>query len=248
MVTLPWYVKELLLPPADLLLLALFGLVALRRRPALGRACIGLALALLYLLSTPLVSTWLVRGVQVGEPLARFDHDVGAIVVLSAGAYRDAIEYGGNTVGGTTLERLRYGARLQRQTGLPLLVTGGLGFGSHPAIATLMAETLGEDFGVTPRWIETEAANTYQNAVNSAAILHPQGITKIYLVTHAWHMRRSVATFEAMGFEVVPAPIRTIRPPGFGLPHLVPTVANLGGSARAIHEWLGLAWYRIAYF
>ena len=248
MTTLPWYVKELLLPPADLLLLALFGLVVLRRRPALGRACIGFSLALLYLLSTPVVSIWLVHGVQVGQPLTRFDHDVGAIVVLSAGAYRHAIEYGGDTVGGVTLERLRYGARLQRRTGLPMLVTGGRGLAGHPSLAELMATALDESFGVSPRWVETAAANTYQNAVNSAAILRSQGIAKIYLVTHGWHMRRSVAAFEAVGLQVVPAPTRQVRPPGYTPPFFVPTVASLGDSARAIHEWLGLAWYRIVYF
>ena len=56
------------------LLLALFGLVVLRRRPGLGRACIGLSLALLYLLSPPVLGYWLVRRVRGGGLTPRSPH------------------------------------------------------------------------------------------------------------------------------------------------------------------------------
>ena len=247
MITLPWYAKQLLLPPADLLLLALFGLLVLRWRPRLGRACVVLALVGLYLLSTPAVANWLLRGVQAGAPLVELDADADAIVVLSAGAYGYALEFGGDTTSATTLERLRYAVRLHRRSGAPLLVTGGRGYGRHPPIGALMAEALMDSFGIAARWVETEAANTYQNAVNSAAILHPLGVTRVYLVTHAWHMRRAIAAFEALGFDVVPAPTRIAPPLAFSPPAFVPNAGSLGGSAIAIHEWIGLAWYRLAY-
>jgi uncharacterized SAM-binding protein YcdF (DUF218 family) len=40
-----------------------------------------------------------------------------AIVILGGGVRREAPEYGGATLGGITLERVRYGARLARTTG-----------------------------------------------------------------------------------------------------------------------------------
>lgn len=86
MFTVPWYVKSLLLPPASLLLLALFGALVWRWRPRLGRVCVALGVILLYALSMPVVSSWLVTGVQLGPPLAQYDHGAEAIVVLSAGA------------------------------------------------------------------------------------------------------------------------------------------------------------------
>ncbi len=46
-------------------------------------------------------------------------------MVLGGGRYRDAPEYGNDTVGEYTLVRLRYAAKLHRETGFPLLVTGG---------------------------------------------------------------------------------------------------------------------------
>ena len=45
--------------------------------------------------------------------------DAGAIVILSGGLRDYAPEYGGPTVNRVTLERVRYGARLARQSGEP---------------------------------------------------------------------------------------------------------------------------------
>ena len=47
-----------------------------------------------------------------------------------------------------SLERVRYAARLHRDTGLPLLVTGGRLFGETGDEATLMKQALTEDFTV----------------------------------------------------------------------------------------------------
>lgn len=245
---LPAFLKLLLLPPANIFLLAFFGLAILRWRPRLGRFLMGFALAALFALSTPLVGGALIRGVQAGDALTRFDHDTGAIVVLGAGNNRDAAEYGGDTAGSTSLVRLRYGARLNRLTGKPILVTGGWGSDLHLSEGEAMAQALEKSFRVAAQWVETQAANTYENAVKSASILHPLGITRIYLVTNGWHMRRAVAAFEAAGFEVVPAPTAILPEVRLSLASFIPSAGSLGASATALHEWLGLVWYRLAYF
>ena len=119
--------KQLALIPACLLIPALLLLLRVRRGgdPAWW-GCLTCCV-LLYAVSTPLVAGALVGPLQGrGPPL-----DVGAgtsgaqaIVVLSAEAV-PAPEYGGTTIGPVTLARVRYGARLHRATGLPILVTGG---------------------------------------------------------------------------------------------------------------------------
>ena len=245
---LPGFVKLLLLPPANLFLLALFGLIIRRWRPRLGRFLIGFSMLALYGLSTPLISGALLVGLGQGEALTRYDHDVGAIVVLGGGNTRHAAEYGGDTVGMTSLSRLRYGARLHRRTGKPLLVTGGWGYGDHPSEGEAMAQALEQSFGVAAEWIEIQAVNTYEQAANSAAILHPDDITRVYLVTSGWHMRRSAASFEAVGFEVIPAPTILMAPPEPTVAGLIPNADALRASATVFYETLGLAWYRLAYF
>ena len=61
--------RELILPPAGPLILALLGLLLLKVRPRLGRACLIAGLASLWLLSTPVVSDALTGLVELYPPL-----------------------------------------------------------------------------------------------------------------------------------------------------------------------------------
>ena len=93
--------------------------------------------------------------------------------------------------------------------------------------------------------LETDSRNTHDNAVNSAQLLKAQGMEQILLVTSAYHMRRSLALFEAQGLDVVPAPTdyqRLVAPQL--LPAWLPTVSNLYQSTDALHEIVGYWAYR----
>ena len=169
-------------------------------------------------------------------------------MVLGAGSYRDPPEYeGSDTVGRFTLERLRYAASLHRRTGLPLLVTGGRTFPGTPAEAAAMALSLKDDFGIGVRFVEDRSRNTADNAANSAQMLKGAGITQIVLVTHAIHMTRAVGAFESQGLKVVAAPtaISGSAPPGAAA--WLPTGAAFARSAAAVHEYIGLIWYRLRF-
>jgi len=236
----------LILPPAGPVLLALFGLwltgSANRRRRIGGRWLAGLSLFSLLILSLPPVGNALMAPLETyppvtGEQLRRAQ----AIVVLGGGAYY-APEYGGDTVGATTLERLRYAARLARATKLPLLVTGGAPFGGTPE-AESMREALAVDFGLKARWVETGSRDTAENASLSAPLLKAAGIARIALVSHAWHLPRAVPLFEKQGFEVIPAPV------GFssGSPTMPADFlpGSLGQSRDALNEYLGQLYNRL---
>ena len=70
------------------------------------------------------------------------------------------------------------------------------------------------EIGGDPEKLETEtrSTHTYTNALESARILQPQGVTQILLVSHPNHMRRAKWTFEKAGFTVFPAPIPWEQP------------------------------------
>ena len=243
--------KILLLPPGCLLVLAVAGLLTLRRWPRVGRSLLAGSLVLLYALSTPVCSGLLRHSLEKYPALTEGDlvADAEAIVVLGADEYSAAPEYRRNdTVGSLSLERLRYGAWLHRATGgLPVLTTGGRLHPRGTPVGETMATVLREEFGVPVRWIENASRNTYENAEFSVKILRNDGVEKIYLVTSASHMRRSVASFEAAGVEVVPAPTDLPSPIGPTVGDFVPLASSLHESSMALYEWFGLVWYHLAY-
>src|SRR5271167_203486 len=118
--------KNLILPPAGPLLLALLGLLLLKRRPAIARTCLILGLGSLWLLSTPIVGDLVTGLAEHYPPLDwRLAADAQAIVILGGGGQRAyAPEYAGPAAEPFLLERLSYGAFIARKTGLPVLVTG----------------------------------------------------------------------------------------------------------------------------
>jgi uncharacterized SAM-binding protein YcdF (DUF218 family) len=178
----------------------------MRRGPRVGRALAVTGVAGLLVLAMPIVAELLTRLVDTSTPFdVQAARSAKAIVILGGGVRRDAPEYGGDTLATLTLERVRYGARVARQTGLPVLVSGGSVLGGEPE-AKLMASSLEREFGVPVRWIEARSRTTRENAVFSAATLKREGIDRVVLVTHAFDTRRAVAEFEAQGLSVVLAP------------------------------------------
>jgi uncharacterized SAM-binding protein YcdF (DUF218 family) len=243
--------KILLLPPGSLLILAVAGLLTLRRWPVIGRSLLVASWVLLYSLSTPFCSGLLEHSLEKYPALAEDDlvDDAEAIVVLGADEYAPAPEFGQtDTVGQLSLERIRYGAWLHRATGgVPLLTSGGKLHPRGTPVGETMATALREEFGVPVRWVEGASTNTYENMKFSAEILRRAGIGKIYLVTSASHMRRSVATFEAGGFDVVPAPTNLPPPIRPVIGDFLPRAKSLHDSSQALYEWIGLVWYHLAY-
>ena len=229
----------------------LVGVVLRRWARGLGTLVILVAVVLLYGLSTPLVSTHLSAAVGDGIPLARPAAGDGAraIVVLGGDIRLGTPEYGGDTVGRLTLERLRYAARLQRETGLPILVTGGPISHSEISLAEAMKETLEDDFRAPVRWSDEQARSTFENARYAAELLGQDGIDQVYLVTHAVHMPRALEAFNHWGLEVTPAPtVLSLIGDHFSVFDVLPSTRALLASRYAIYEWVARQWYRSALY
>jgi uncharacterized SAM-binding protein YcdF (DUF218 family) len=239
--------KGLILPPTGLLLLALLGLALLGRHPRAGRALAVAATITLLALSTPIVSTALVRLLDDSPPLdlARAK-SAQAIVIPGGGVRRNALEYGGDTLGRLTLERVRYGARLAKQTGLPVLVTGGSVIGNTAPEATLMREALENEFGVKVGWVESRSRNTRENAAFSASILHSQGIRRVIVIAHSFDVRRTLQEFARADLEAIAAPTMLPSPDIDWPGDFLPGVANLQTSYYASYETAAIIWNRLA--
>ncbi len=235
-----------MLPPAGPLIVSLAGFVLMARRPRTGRAlALGGVVALL-LLSMPVVGALLLRGLDASTA---FDPSratgARAIVILGGGVRHSAVEFGGDTLGRLTLERIRYGARVAKTTGLPVLVTGGSRFGEGATEASLMRAALEQEFGVPVRWAEDRSRNTHENAQLSAAILKAEGIDRVVLVAHGFDMPRAIAEFADAGITAIPAATGISIGTTHTLLDLVPSLPALTNSYYALYEMMGEAVRRI---
>jgi uncharacterized SAM-binding protein YcdF (DUF218 family) len=232
--------SALFLPPTSLLLLSMLGLLLIRRRPRFGATLAWIGILSILVLSLPITASALMSITTTAPPLDYAAARGAQAVVVLGGGRRYAPEYGGETVSEWTLERVRYGAKVARELGLPILVTGGVVYGEGASEGELMAIALQTSFGISAKWIEGRSRDTHENAVFSAAMLRDAGIETIVLVTHDFHQRRSLAEFTAVGLRAIPAPV-TLAPQARDrtvLEHL-PNAGSLRLSALALHELLG---------
>ena len=227
------FLESLILPPGGIILLGLLGLMLSRR--FLGRFLIVLSLAALYMLSTPLVSEVLMTGLETYPALddkAISESGADGILVLGGGRYRDAPEYGQDTVNGIALVRIRYAAWLSRKTGLPVIPSGGIvSKKDEIAEGVLAAEILEKELGVKVAGIEQQSRNTWENAYMTRDLLDRLDIHRVFLVTHAWHMPRALERFQKAGVDAIPAPT--------GFVHKDPERAGFGPADRVTYrDWL----------
>jgi len=174
----------------------------------------------------------------------RHESDI-AIVVLTAGVLYDQPEYQNiNVSAGSSLIRLRYATYLYKRTGFPILISGGVPVNSEPSSVTL-ARDMTTYFDVQPRWLESTSQTTRESAARTWNILQKEKISRIILVTDAYHMKRSAYSFSAVGFSVIEAPtgFRNTSPSSF-LDYL-PRLDGLGQTNTALHEFLGIFWYKL---
>ncbi|HUO39769.1 MAG TPA: YdcF family protein, partial [Mycobacterium sp.] len=200
----------LLLPPVPWLLVILAGARMMYWRRTLSWLVILLGTAGLWLCCTLGVGYWLeqtalkppasLSNERIAEikKLAATAPSKVAIVVLGGGREPMAPEYGVSNLKDTSLQRLHYGVWLARQTGAPLMYSGGVGHGESigPSEAEAAARIAERDYGKPLTWSEGESRDTRENAARSVAMLKAVGITDLVLVTHGYHMPRAVRAFQ----------------------------------------------------
>jgi uncharacterized SAM-binding protein YcdF (DUF218 family) len=101
------------------------------------------------------------------------------------------------------------------------------------------------EHGLKLRWLEDQSRDTAENAAQMHALMAPEGVRRIVLVTHAWHMPRSQALFEKAGFDVLQAPMGFILPAERSLLEWLPSAHGLMASRQVLREWLALLIMRI---
>ena len=221
--------------------LLLLSLLVLRRWPRAGRRLVGTALAILVLTAWKPLPETIIRALESRypemAPNAKLEGYAG-LVVLG----------GGLESGRAQLNRwVDYQRNVRHNPTLRVLFTGGegalMGIGQSEAER---ANMFFDSLGVSRQQVQYESAsrNTYENAVLSAKRPGVDPTQRWLLVTSAWHMPRSMATFQKAGWNVTAYPVdfRT----GDSSNWLEFSMA--GGAVEwqlALHELVGLLAYKL---
>jgi uncharacterized SAM-binding protein YcdF (DUF218 family) len=236
------YITAIVFSPTLLLLGIAFGLWLTSKKPKLGKFVAIFSTALLWIFSAPALSVWLSNNLLTQyKPITAQElkaNGVQAIVVLGGGV-ETGQPNGIQQLKPTALDRLRHGIELSRNTGIPLLITGGKGWGAEAGSgneAEISRRVAGEAFHYQIQWTESDARDTKENAANSKQLLSNEGVSKIALVTHSWHMPRSLKAFQKVGFEVTPAPLGFVADKKVDLISLLPNGGALNNTAAIFRE------------
>jgi uncharacterized SAM-binding protein YcdF (DUF218 family) len=146
-----------------------------------------------------------------------------------------------------TMGRIVTAFRIHRQTNLPLIITGGKGWKCSEEEAPVVRRIL-MDMGVNPKkiYIETFSKDTMENAREVKRICDSIGSKQPLLVTSAYHMKRSILSFEKVGLKVIPVPsdFKSSKVNCRDWIEYFPDMESLSGSFKAIKEYFGLIFYR----
>ena len=171
------------------------------------------------------------------------EHPQGdVIIMLGGGAMPDSPDVDGvGALCADPANRLLTAVRLQRQLGIPILLSGGQVYedtGAEAKIAKRMLVSLGVPENMI--FVETKSINTTQNAKFSAEILREQGFSRPILVTSAFHMKRAVLNFEKQDITVVPYPYdyQVTHHPVFHYTKLRPQTEALLNNVTVLQESL----------
>lgn len=242
-----------LLSPLNWLLLAmLLGVVAWRIRWRWLAAVSVVLSVVAFAGMTPLVANALVARLErpAAEPAQCQSAPPATVVVLASGTDRpphDPQDFSALDL--ASRRRVEHGVQYWRDRGARQVVMAG---GSATAGTVPRAELMGEyarQLGLPAAvlTLERRSRDTRGNAVHSA-MLEPRLPGRIALVTSALHMPRARLAFEAAGFDVCPQSTDfrelAVAPPGY----LWPASSALAKTEAALHEWIGLAYYRWQYW
>ena len=224
------------------------------------RAFIIAALLILWLSSTTGFSNLLARSLEWRYKPPEEIPSGEVIVLLGGGTEPEAYPRSSVEINGAG-DRVIYAARLYKEGKAPLILLSGgeitwMNDGSTTPAEDMAEILISMDVPPDALIVEDRSRNTYENSLYAKELLDERGISKILLVTSAMHMPRSVALFEAQGFEVMPLPVDfSVVENGSAenqngvlvtkILNIIPNASNLALTTNALKEYLGSFIYQL---
>ena len=246
---------NLLAQPLNLVVLLLvLALFVRQRKPRTSRNLVALSLAMIVLSGVTAIPDALLYRLESQSPEVPANTDLrtytGMVVLGGALESGRVSAHFQHPLLNSGAERMTEAVALwRRNPHLRVVFTGGEGamFGSGPSESD-RARRFFTDMGLpaSALTLEDKSQNTYENAVFTRALPGIDAQQRWLLVTSAWHMPRSLATFQKAGWNVTPYPV-DFRTTADWSP--LSEYSLRDGAERwelVLHELIGIAAYRLA--
>jgi uncharacterized SAM-binding protein YcdF (DUF218 family) len=232
------------------LVLCVIGLVLVWRGRRGGRWPLAIGLSWYVAVFVLPVASWLTLPLEsrFARPAAP-PAEVAGIIVLGGAVEQDLTAAHGIPALNGAAERMTEAVALAlRYPQAKLVFTGGSAavVPGGPTEADT-ARRLFTDLGLPASRLVFEDAsrNTAENAVFTHRMLQPKNGETWLLVTSASHMPRSVGSFRAAGWTIVPWPVNFTTGPDPSLWWNWPFPTRLNQAESALREYVGLVAYRL---
>lgn len=240
------FITAFLLPPGLALVLLILALYVWKKR-ALAQLMVVLALVCGWVMSTEAFGrfTSLFLVAQVQGPILQNPQDTDMIVVLTGG-----MEYVGEIGWLPTKESYRraavaYNLQNRIEKRLPVVMSGGRTHGlKYPSEAQVAQDAFArQQAAIQFTLLEENSTNTYESAMQVAAIARERRARNLFLVTSEVHMLRALAAYRGQGLDPVPFPVISVPRGPWELRDFLPSVRGVELTAKALYEFYGITRY-----
>lgn len=229
------------------IVLIVIGCLALAAsRVQLGRAALATAIAGLWIASTPSFADWSLGTLERQFPPIAIEKLPNAdVAIVLGGAVGSAVPPRVTLDLSAAADRVLWAARLFRAGKVERILVSGGNIpwlpGTRPE-AEVIRDLLIE-WRVPPSaiLIASGSRNTFENAMEIAALRQRDRFATALLVTSAFHMPRALAVFRKAGLPVTPATtdVEVVDPGPWTVMRWLPDAHALAQTTKATKEWIG---------
>ncbi len=233
--------RSILTTPITLILILL--VLSLFVKKFLSKALVAISIVILYLCGITPFADKLISPLERSYKQEKIGDKLEYIVVLGGGVLPRRPTLGPETLKCSTISRLEVAQVIFRQRkGNIIVICGGpVEKGFDVGVARISKEFL-KKIKIDQVISENRSKNTYENLKEAKRIV---GKSKFFLVTSAYHMKRAMLCAKKLGMHPVPVLAEYRKKGRYQKRDFVPKAENIQTVELAIHEYLGILWYKI---
>ncbi len=234
--------EALILPPGLFITLLIMASVKLNRLNRAFSLFLSVVAISLYIICS-VVGVWIfVRPLEKGFAKIE-DFHPDAVVVFGGGVIKTPYGY---QLGPNTIFRLLSGIELSLKYNVPIIISGGSLPGTKKVSEAIIMKDFAENYlPVEMIILEPKAMNTKQNAEHTVEIAKKYGFKRLYLVSSAVHLKRSIWSFGQIDLEIKSYPANYLYDYSTSWIDFLPNKDALNANLSAIHELFGILYYKL---